>query len=400
LTDVVANQTSDDLVELQTTGASWEASAIASINGQFVTDYLTEFAAQNAIGGLEPNADWNQLMSSSALNITNALSIFEGYTSFYPGENLTFAFENGTEITEPWLAIYNSPGDTGPLETGGDFYNFFVLGFYPASYDPYATATSSDSAPSATSTDSSTSSSATATPTPTSWPDLAYPQDPDVVQPDLGASGVLTGYFLHDISVAVLSIPSFSAYDTAVEDFSNTVTEFLQKAKRAGLTKVLIDLQQNSGGDTLLAYDTFKQFFPTIEPFGGSRMRAHPTADVLGTTFTGYYNTQNLNETFYDELSVSDWVVTDRLSADTEQNFTSWGEFFGPHEYNGDSFSSVVRCCRSIPGEFVANKYLRNVIIYPAISLTSWLREVLSCTAMTIAPQQPLNHMQLQILSL
>ncbi len=284
-------------------------------------------------------------MSSSALNISNSLSIFEGYTSFYPGENLTFAFENGTTVTQPWLAIYNSPGDTGPLETGGDFYNFFVLGFYPASYDPNATATSSDSAPSATSTDASSLSSTTA-PTPTSWPDLAYPQDPDVVQPDLGASGVLTGYFLHDISVAVLSIPSFSAFDTAVEDFSSTVTEFIQKAKGAGLTKVLIDLQQNSGGDTLLAYDTFKQFFPAIEPFGGSRMRAQPTADVLGTTFTDYYDTQNMNETFYEELSTSEWVVTDRLNADTEQNFTSWGEFFGPHEYNGDSFSSVVSCSK------------------------------------------------------
>lgn len=345
----------DDLVDLQRTGASWKASAIASINGQPVTDYLTKFAAQNAIGGLEPNSDWNQLMSSSALNITNAFSIFEGYTSFYPGENLTFAFENGTEITEPWLAIYNSPEETGPLETGGDFYNFFVLGFYPASYDPYATATSLDSVPSATSTDSSASSSTTTTPTPTSWPDLAYPQRPDVVQPDLGASGVLTGYFLHDISVAVLSIPSFEAYDTAVEDFSNTVTEFIQKAKGAGLTKVLIDLQQNSGGDTLLAYDTFKQFFPAIEPFGGSRMRAHPTADVLGNTFTNYYVTQNMNETFYYEQSVNDWVVTDRLNADTEQNFTSWGEFYGPHDYSGDSFSSVVSCPKSALGGLLAH---------------------------------------------
>ena len=293
-------------------------------------------------------------MSSSASNITDSFSVFEGYTSYYPGENLTLAFENGTEITEPWIAIYNSPGDTGPLETGGDFYNFFVLGFYPASYDPYASATSSDSAPSATSSDSSSVSSTTATTTPTSWPDIAYPQQPDVVQPDLGSSGVLTGYFLRDASVAVLSIPNFSAFGTAVEDFSNTVSDFIQKAKGAGMTKVLVDLQQNAGGDTLLAYDTFKQFFPAIEPFGGSRMRAHPTADVLGTTFTDHYDTQPLNETFYDELSANEWVITDRLNADTDQNFTSWGEFFGPHEYNGDSFTSIVRF-ESILGGRVAD---------------------------------------------
>ena len=282
-------------------------------------------------------------MSSAALNISNLYSIFEGFTSFYPGENLTFTFENGTEITEPWLAIYNSPGATGPLETGGDFYNFFVLGFYPASYDPFATTTTSDSAPSATSTETSTATSATATATPTSWPDIAYPQDPDVVQPDLTFGGVVTGYFLRDISVAVLSIPTFSAFGTAVADFSNTVAEFLQKAKDDGLSKVLIDLQQNAGGDTLLAYDTFKQFFPTTEPFAGSRMRAHEAADVLGTTLTDEYDTQTLNDTFYYELSANEWVATDRLNADTSQNFTSWGEFFGPHEYNGDSFTNVVR---------------------------------------------------------
>ena len=281
-------------------------------------------------------------MSSSALNISSMFSIFEGYTTFYPGETLTFVFENGTEITNPWLAIYNSPGDTGPLETGGDFYNFFVLGFYPASYDPNATSSSTDSVPSATSTSSASLSSTTATPTSTAWEDIAYPQHPDVVQPDFTGSGVLSGYFLHDISVAVLSIPGFLAYDASVQDFTDTVGEFLQKATGAGLKKVLIDLQSNSGGDTLLAYDTFKQFFPTMEPFGGSRMRAHPAADVLGNTFTNVYDTQPLNETFYDELSASDWVITDRLNADTNENFTSWGEFFGPRQYNGDSFTNIV----------------------------------------------------------
>lgn len=281
-------------------------------------------------------------MSSSALNISSMFSIFEGFTTFYPGENLTFAFENGTEITNPWLAIYNSPGDTGPLATGGDFYNFFVLGFYPASYDPHVTSSRTDSVPSATSTGSASRSSTTATPTPPAWEDIAYPQQPDVVQPDFTGSGVLSGYFLHDISVAVLSIPTFFAFDASLQAFTDTVGEFLQKAKAAGMKKVLIDLQSNAGGDTLLAYDTFKQFFPAIEPFGGSRMRAHATADVLGNTFTNVYDTEPLNETFYDVLSASDWVITDRLSADTNENFTSWREFFGPRQYNGDSFTNIV----------------------------------------------------------
>ena len=255
----------DDLLDPPSNNDSWQASPIATINGYDVTDFLSHFAAWNAIGGLEPHADWNQLMSSPALAIQNYYSIFEGYTTFYPGENVTFAFENGTTLDPfPWLAIYNSPGDTGPLLTGGDFYNFFVLGLFPESYDPDAAETDLDSVPSSVPSDTATES---ATPvaessivaTPTSWPNTAYPQNPDIVQPDLGGSGVLTGYFLKDISTAVLSIPSFQAFDDAVVSFSDTISKFLRQSKKAGMKKILVDVQQNAGGNTLLAIDAFKQ---------------------------------------------------------------------------------------------------------------------------------------------
>lgn len=255
----------NDLIESQGDDLSWEASAISLINGQSTADYLAQFAALNSIGGLEPHADWNQLMSSPALVIQNAFSIFEGYTTFYPGDNITFTFENGTALTEPWLAIYNDPGDTGPLSTGGDFYNFFVLGLYPDSYNlgggskSGSAASSSEPTSAASTSDTSSLSTPTATPTPTGWVNRAYPQTADVVQRDLGFGGVVTGYFLQDVSIGVLSIPSFQAYGDAVADFSNVVTEFLQRSKEAGLKTILVDLQQNSGGNTLLAFDLFKQ---------------------------------------------------------------------------------------------------------------------------------------------
>jgi Peptidase family S41 len=345
----------NDLIGSQGNESSWDASAISQINGQSATDYLAQFATLNAIGGLEPNADWNQLMSSPALDIQNYFSIIEGYTTFYPGDNITFTFENGTVLgPEPWLAIYNSPGDTGPLATGGDFYNFFVLGLYPASYNPKTSSINSgsalsSSAPSdtatatapATSSDVSFVPSATATPTSIGWNISAYPEIADVAQQHLGVTGTVTGYFLHDNSIAVLSIPSFQAYGASVTDFSNTITNFLQRSKEAGLKKVLIDLQQNLGGDTLLAFDIFKQFFPPIEPFAGSRLRAHHNADVLGNTFTTFYDTQPLDPSVYFAFSASNWVSSDLLNAETEENFTSWGEFFGPHEHNGDQFTTT-----------------------------------------------------------
>jgi hypothetical protein len=153
----------------------------------------------------------------------------------------------------------------------------------------------------------------------------------------------LLGYFLHSISTSVLSIPSFDEFDDAIDTFQSTIARFIAQSKNAGLQKVVIDLQQNLGGQTLLAIDTFKQFFPNIEPFAGSRMRAHPSADVMGETITDYWNTLNDTESDYYILSANEWVATDRLNANTGQNFTSWAEFFGPHLYDGDNFTTTVR---------------------------------------------------------
>ncbi|KAF7508487.1 hypothetical protein GJ744_009200 [Endocarpon pusillum] len=339
----------DDILRAQDSGVGWQPSAVASINGVDVLSYLSQFAASNAIGGLEPHADWNQLMSSSALYVQKYLSIFEGGVTFYPGEDITFTLENGTQLgPDPWIAVYNSQGDTGPLATGGDFYNFFVLGLLPASYDDTTSESGTGSSPTTATSSSQAITSSTATPSPSSWADIdptsAYPKDTIVAQADLGDSGFITGYFLPDGLTAVLSIPTFYAADAyTLGNFSQTISDFLHESTQAGMTKVVIDIQENSGGASFLAIDTFKQFFPSVEPFTGSRLRAHPRADVLGNTFTQYFNNPAINESAYYVLAASDWVATDRLNADTGQNFTSWGEFFGPRLYNGDYFTTTQR---------------------------------------------------------
>jgi hypothetical protein len=330
---------------------TYQPSAIASINGINTTTYLTQFALKNSAGTLEPHADWNQLMLSAAQDIQGLLNVFSGGATFYPGDTITFTFENGTEISDYYLAIYNSPGPTGPLETGGDFYNFFVLGFYPASFDPDSIDNTTDSSAPSSAAPSTPTAAATSTvvssaaPTPSSWNNTAYPNSPDVYQPDLGiyGEGYISGYFLNSTSTSVLSIPSFDEYDDAVDTFQSTIGQFIAQSKAAGLQKVVIDLQQNLGGQSLLAIDTFKQFFPNIDPFAGSRMRAHPSANVMGETMTNYWN--SLNDTSDDNynLAANEWVATDRLDANTGQNFSSWAEFFGPYLYDGDDFTTTQR---------------------------------------------------------
>ena len=175
---------------------TFQPSAIKSINGRDATTYLLDFASVNSVGTLEDHSDWNQLMLSAAQDIQGYFNTFSGGATFYPGNNITFLLENGTSWTENYLAIYDTPGPTGPLQTGGDFYNFFVLGFYPASYDPYTDDSDDDSEDSSSDNSSTAVTSTTsATPTLTGWESPAYPEIPDVAQEDLGTygDGVVSG---------------------------------------------------------------------------------------------------------------------------------------------------------------------------------------------------------------
>jgi hypothetical protein len=148
---------------------------------------------------------------------------------------------------------------------------------------------------------------------------------------------------LNSSSVSVLSIPSFDVFGDALGTAQTTVEEFIRRTQEAGLQKVVIDLQQNGGGQVLLAVDTFKRFFPDIEPFGGSRLRAsHPT-NVMGEAITDYFNQLPATDPDYAILSTVEWVATTRIDAEMNSNFTSWSQFFGPVRSGDDLFTKTVR---------------------------------------------------------
>ncbi|EAW20292.1 uncharacterized protein NFIA_099260 [Aspergillus fischeri NRRL 181] len=325
-----------ELLANETTGLPWQPSAIATINGEEAVKYLTGFAARNSVGKLEPHADWNMLMRSGALDAQGYLEVFYGGVSFYPGDTITITFENGTvRDPVPWQAMYLSPGYTGPVQTGGDIYNFFVLGLYPASYEEALQQLSSQQPPETTST---------AAPDPPTW-DRAYPSEADVSQQGTSISdnGLLRGYFLTAPSLAVLSIPHFASYgEVDAAAFVQTVKEFLKRSKEAGLKRIVIDVQQNMGGQPLLAIEIFKLFFPSIPPFAGSRRRVHPMGAALGAALTPYWETLTPNQSLYYHLLTNEWVLTSRLDADTGREFTSWEEYFRPAaSYHGDDYSKT-----------------------------------------------------------
>ncbi|KAF2761056.1 hypothetical protein EJ05DRAFT_473618 [Pseudovirgaria hyperparasitica] len=325
----------------------YTVSAISSINDQHPDTYLTAFAALNSIGTLEPHADYNQLMSYPAQQIMGALNAFSGGATFYPGDTLVFKFENGSSLETQWVAYYNEVDLTGPLKTPGDFYNYFVLGLLPAACDPECPLNDPIVSTSKRQDDNEGGESELQSWSETSFG--AYP-DPDVVQRDLSVTGggVLTGYFLNDSSTAVLSIPTFELYGYDIGNFSASVSEFITRAKEAKIKRVVIDLQQNPGGSVFLAYDTFKQFFPELEPFAGSRRHIQDMANFLGTVHTTYWDSLANSDDEVAQynrslLAADEWVITDRLNADTKAKFQSWAEYAGPRTFLDTTYSLTER---------------------------------------------------------
>ncbi|KAF2036012.1 peptidase S41 family protein [Setomelanomma holmii] len=327
----------DDLLNSAKEG--WTPSAITNINGTEVNQFLTQFAALNAWGYVEPHAEWNALMSSPTLDIQGGLTVFSGAATFYPGDNLTYTFENGTSLDTYWLAIYNEVANyTGPLTTGGDFYNYFVLGLLPASFDPTLIVSPTYSGDNVSE--------------PANWYNAsfgAFPEDPAIAQADLGilGGGFVTGYVLEDISTGVLSLPSFDAIPQTLSNYSLAVNQAIAGAAAANLTRIVIDLQRNPGGATLLPYTIFKAFFPDLSPFAGSRRRSFPLANVIGSATTKYWDALDENNeddyNFKAQLAADEWVITNRINAATGKNFTSWQEYQGPVNANGDAFSLTER---------------------------------------------------------
>lgn len=333
----------DDIIKSR--NESWTPSPIKTINDQDAVEYLTKVASLNSFGGLEAHADWNQLFAMPGLNIRGERSIWDGYINFFPGDEIKLVVENGTDYLDYWLALYNEPYATGPLTTGGDFYNYFVMGLLPDSFNATDGFYNAAYAVNDTSSDNDT------TPAANSWREItyeAYP-DPDVAQDGLALleDGVVSGYFLKDVDAAVLSLPSFGQTGYSIGNFSSAVSYFISNVTEANLTRVVIDLQQNTGGTVELAFSTFKRFFPDVDPFAASRRRSHQLGNTLGEAYTSYFNGLEPDDSRYEDFVASEWVITPRLNAATGRNFTSWAEYYGPIQANGGSFSLNV--CITIP---------------------------------------------------
>lgn len=279
-------------------------------------------------------------MGHPTVDILGSDTVFTDDAVFYPGDELNFTLENATIFETFWQAYYNYPYLTGAITTGGDMYNAFVLGIFPAEGNETATREDDSVTVARRQDDTKTEDDGS-----TSWYNAssgAYPAKPDVSETD----GVVAGYFLEDISTGVLSIPTFDMSTDSLDSFTSTVQNFINGAGANNVDRVVIDLQRNSGGLTVLAFDTFFRFFPHLQMFAGSRSRSHELGNIIGNVISNWFNSLDPNnETQYDdwiENYSDDWVITTRLDAETGNNFQNWEEYAGNRSAFGDHFTLVV----------------------------------------------------------
>ncbi|OJD31513.1 peptidase s41 family protein [Diplodia corticola] len=170
-------------------------------------------------------------------------------------------------------------------------------------------------------------------------------------------NNLIAGYYLEGEGyedIAVLSVPSFVSSSYAELDFQRIGTAFILGAKAAGKTKLIIDLSANGGGTILQGYDMFKQLFPSILPYGGTRFRAHETLDLLGQKFSylseGFPREPEIVQENYTMADIVSSVFNYRTDADVDYKpFTSWAEKYGPHANEYDNFTSIIRWNMSDP---------------------------------------------------
>lgn len=180
---------------------------------------------------------------------------------------------------------------------------------------------------------------------------IGYP-DPVI----LHSEAVVGGYYLTGTGyedVAVLSIPSFSpeARGGAVE-FQNTVASFFKDATSNGKKKLIIDLRANGGGRVFLGYDLFKQLFPKMDPYGGTRFRANDAFNAAGIAMTEVLKKYTYDQALADANSQSGGALATAWRSifnyklpktEDGKSFSSWADLFGPHVFNNDNFTSIER---------------------------------------------------------
>ncbi|KAL5325004.1 hypothetical protein ACEPPN_006126 [Leptodophora sp. 'Broadleaf-Isolate-01'] len=336
----------DDLDMSRMNSSAPEPSYIVSVNGIPVSDYL-QYIAQTNSDFQDPDAIYNQLFYSIPFNQQNSGNIFSSgaYSFGFTNDTSVYKFADGKSRHLPNFAVASS--------------NFTGVTDGPSLFTAVELPRTTTSTASET---TSTSAMQTSTASPSSTTSiLGYPT-PIAMQPE----GYTAGYFLEDGVTAVLVMTAFESSDESEDGNVNQQTaiqHFLSECELNNKTKLIVDVSANGGGSVFNGYDAFKQLFPSLTPFGGSRFRSTPVVNFVGTVFT--------ESDVYNETLSSDYQTQSEVDVNLH-HFSNWNALGGPYLIHGDNFTAEMRYNLSDPivesgNGIIVSGYLNNTDILPQV---------------------------------
>ena len=121
-------------------------------------------------------------------------------------------------------------------------------------------------------------------------------------------------------------------------------------AKAAGKAKLIIDVSADSGGTVLQGYDLLKQLFPSILPYGATRLWAFENTNLIGKKYSEVAGQvpRTLNKFNATLIEIESDIVSSVFNYRTDvninyKNFPSWAAKFGPQHYYDDDFINITR---------------------------------------------------------
>lgn len=316
ISDELANRCSADVLANPKT-----AQAITKINGINATKYV-EDTANAASRFHDADASYNSMFWSKPTAAQGNVGDFVGAYSFlfYPGDTTNLTYANGTTIEVETKAFID--GNMTGVVDGPSMYKRFCS---PLPLQPAAASAN-------TNTTINTITNATIP---------GYPT-PVTISPDRTISGYyLSGPGLDNVAVIYLQLFPVSNF----AEFQTAISDFLRKAKAAGKTRLVIDLQGNKGGAVLLAYDFFRQLFPSIVQDGISRWKLSKTFEHLPRVVSELIkDIDPATETNSElrSLYYTPWSYRHNLNI-SNHNFEKFEEKYSPHTYKNTNYSNLIR---------------------------------------------------------
>ncbi|KAK3400715.1 hypothetical protein B0T20DRAFT_494683 [Sordaria brevicollis] len=303
-------------------------SHLVSINSASA-DYFLQAHLARTFELHDPDARWNHLFPWPVNQFTGLLTGggWQSYEGLWPGAaQYILKFANETKLEVNTTASWPATNGLGPM-TYTDGESLWKAACLPGHEPLLQSLSDTDAHP------------------PSQHPDGPKPpgtQAPYPLPIIHTPNNSLRGYYLpppHN-DTAVLQIPTFRFTSGSKSNFSQTALEFLTRASHQdGKTKLIIDLQGNSGGDVIPGFNIFKILFPDLPIRTATRFRVTELVRLMVKVYSEAYGGV---EDEKDVPSDPPFVAGVAVGADQKRIFMGWEQLLGPEGTKEGSMSSLL----------------------------------------------------------